>query len=243
MAELPPEARATLALIRKGGPYPYAKDDAVFGNREARLPRQKRGYYREYTVKTPGERTRGARRIVAGKGGEMLLHRRPLQHLPARPGAGAQMTLAALEDPARGANAAACSSCPATPPAKAVQQALKGAGFAFFHVDGKNIARKEQLLNALATALRLPKHFGHNWDALEECLVDLDCPRPTASCLYYDHIDGLLEAHPDQFETLVEICRDAVASWKEDGTPIVVLFSGTKAPKGVSKLKEKASED
>ncbi len=71
VAELPREARDTIALIRKGGPYPYAKDHAVFGNREARLPRQKYGHYREYTVRTPGERTRGARRIVAGKSGEM----------------------------------------------------------------------------------------------------------------------------------------------------------------------------
>jgi ribonuclease T1 len=70
VAELPPEARVTLSLIRKGGPYPYAKDGAVFGNREAILPKAKRGYYREYTVKTPGERTRGGRRIVAGRGGE-----------------------------------------------------------------------------------------------------------------------------------------------------------------------------
>ena len=70
VAELPREARATLELIRKGGPFHYAKDGSVFGNREGILPRQKRGYYREYTVKTPGERTRGARRIVAGKPGE-----------------------------------------------------------------------------------------------------------------------------------------------------------------------------
>ena len=69
-ADLPREARATLALIRKGGPFPYARDGVVFGNREAMLPRQKRGYYREYTVKTPGERTRGARRIVSGGPGE-----------------------------------------------------------------------------------------------------------------------------------------------------------------------------
>jgi len=69
-AKLPKEARDTLALLKKGGPYPYAKDGAVFGNREARLPKQKRGYYREYTVRTPGERTRGARRIVAGRAGE-----------------------------------------------------------------------------------------------------------------------------------------------------------------------------
>ena len=65
--DLPKEARDTLALVKKGGPFPYAKDGAVFGNREGRLPRKKRGYYREYTVKTPGERTRGKRRIVAGR--------------------------------------------------------------------------------------------------------------------------------------------------------------------------------
>lgn len=70
VAELPREAREALALIRKRGPFPYAKDGAVFSNREGVLPKQKRGYYHEYTVKTPGERTRGARRIVAGAGGE-----------------------------------------------------------------------------------------------------------------------------------------------------------------------------
>ena len=70
-AELPAEAHVTLARIRKGGPFPYARDGVVFRNREMILPRQKRGYYREYTVKTPGERTRGARRIVTGRGGEL----------------------------------------------------------------------------------------------------------------------------------------------------------------------------
>ena len=69
-SELPREAQKTIALIRKGGPFPYAKDGSVFGNREGHLPRTPRGYYREYTVKTPGKRHRGARRIVAGRGGE-----------------------------------------------------------------------------------------------------------------------------------------------------------------------------
>lgn len=64
--QLPQEARQTLVLIKKGGPFPYAKDGAVFGNYERILPKQKRGYYREFTVKTPGARNRGARRIVAG---------------------------------------------------------------------------------------------------------------------------------------------------------------------------------
>ena len=65
---LPPQARQTLDLIRRGGPFPYRKDGTVFGNRERLLPRQPRGYYTEYTVPTPGGRDRGARRIVAGRG-------------------------------------------------------------------------------------------------------------------------------------------------------------------------------
>jgi ribonuclease T1 len=68
--DLPPEARRTLALIDAGGPFPYARDGSVFRNRERLLPSRPGGYYREYTVQTPGARDRGARRIVAGKGGE-----------------------------------------------------------------------------------------------------------------------------------------------------------------------------
>jgi ribonuclease T1 len=66
LASLPAQARETEQLIRSGGPFASAKDGAVFGNRERILPRQERGYYREYTVKTPGARDRGARRIVCG---------------------------------------------------------------------------------------------------------------------------------------------------------------------------------
>lgn len=66
VSDLPAEARQTLALIREGGPYPYEKDGTVFGNYERKLPRQRRGYYTEYTVKTPRVRSRGARRIIAG---------------------------------------------------------------------------------------------------------------------------------------------------------------------------------
>lgn len=65
-SEMPPQARELLALIRKGGPFPYRKDGVIFGNREKRLPTHPRGFYREYTVKTPGAKDRGARRIVCG---------------------------------------------------------------------------------------------------------------------------------------------------------------------------------
>lgn len=70
-ATLPPEAIDTIALIRKGGPFPYQRDGAVFGNREKLLPARERGWYREFTVKTPGARDRGARRIVAGRDGTL----------------------------------------------------------------------------------------------------------------------------------------------------------------------------
>ncbi len=71
LSQLPAEARRTVALIDQGGPFPYAKDGVVFGNYEKLLPRQKRGFYHEYTVSTPGSRDRGARRIVTGQDGEI----------------------------------------------------------------------------------------------------------------------------------------------------------------------------
>lgn len=70
VAELPPEAQRTLQLIEHGGPFPYSRDGIIFGNYEGRLPRKRRGYYHEFTVTTPGARNRGARRIIAGSGGE-----------------------------------------------------------------------------------------------------------------------------------------------------------------------------
>ncbi|MDD2774523.1 MAG: ribonuclease [Gallionella sp.] len=70
LANLPAEARDTLRLIKQGGPFPYPRDGVVFSNREKVLPKQYKGYYHEYTVKTPGLSHRGARRIVSGVMGE-----------------------------------------------------------------------------------------------------------------------------------------------------------------------------
>ena len=66
VSEMPREGQRTYQLILQGGPFPYEKDGTIFGNRERLLPRQARGYYREYTVRTPGVKHRGARRIVCG---------------------------------------------------------------------------------------------------------------------------------------------------------------------------------
>jgi len=66
LASLPPQAQTTYQLVLQGGPFPYDKDGDIFGNRERQLPSQPRGYYHEYTVKTPGASNRGTRRIVCG---------------------------------------------------------------------------------------------------------------------------------------------------------------------------------
>ena len=68
--QLPLEAVTTLRLIAAGGPYPYAQDNMIFGNYGGTLPRERRGYYREFTVRTPGASTRGTLRVVVGSGGE-----------------------------------------------------------------------------------------------------------------------------------------------------------------------------
>jgi len=70
-AALPPEARHVLTLIDAGGPFPYKQDGTVFGNNEGLLPKQRTGYYHEYTVPTPGSPDRGTRRLVVGHGGDI----------------------------------------------------------------------------------------------------------------------------------------------------------------------------
>jgi len=70
IADLPREARQTLVLIKNGGPFPYSRDGITFGNFEKQLPAQPRGYYHEYTVKTPWRNDRGPRRIISGQRGE-----------------------------------------------------------------------------------------------------------------------------------------------------------------------------
>ena len=69
-SELPPEAQHTLDLVASNGPFPYSRDGVVFSNFDGLLPKQKSGYYHEYTVVTPGSKDRGARRVIAGKNGE-----------------------------------------------------------------------------------------------------------------------------------------------------------------------------
>jgi ribonuclease T1 len=70
--DLPKQAKDTIRLIDRGGPFPFSRDGITFQNREQILPQKTNGYYREYTVITPGSSDRGARRIVEGENGELF---------------------------------------------------------------------------------------------------------------------------------------------------------------------------
>ena len=71
LSQLPPQAAQVWQLIQHSGPFPYRQDGAVFGNRERRLPPRQSGFYREYTVPTPGEHDRGPRRLITGRTAEL----------------------------------------------------------------------------------------------------------------------------------------------------------------------------
>jgi RNAse (barnase) inhibitor barstar len=123
---------------------------------------------------------------------------------------------------------------------KDVQSAAKKSGFAFFHIEGKAISRKEQLLNHAATAMHFPDYDGGNWDAFEESVTDLSWVEAEGCVLYYDHFDPLQASHPEQLETFIEIMKDAVRELKADGRVMITLLSGSKPPKGVAKLAKSA---
>ena len=104
-----------------------------------------------------------------------------------------------------------------------VQAAAKRAKFAYFHIEGRNIARKEQLLNHVATALRFPGYFGGNWDALEECLGDLSWRRGSAHVLL---IEGGAKLPKADADALRGILRDCAEGWAKRGRPFFAVYAG-----------------
>ena len=109
-------------------------------------------------------------------------------------------------------------------------------GMAFFHLEGKKIEKKEQFLNHAAAAMQFPSHFGNNWDALYDCLTDLDWVDADGYVIYFDHTDAFADHHESQLETVIELFQDAVDFWKGEGRSMLVLLSGEHSPPGIKKL-------
>jgi RNAse (barnase) inhibitor barstar len=98
--------------------------------------------------------------------------------------------------------------------------------FQWAHLDGATITNKTEFLSACATALQFPSSFGHNWDALEECLTDLEWLPASGYLLLYSHPKPFAQNHPKDWKTLIEIFQSAIDEWNETDIPMYIVFSG-----------------
>jgi RNAse (barnase) inhibitor barstar len=98
--------------------------------------------------------------------------------------------------------------------------------FQLGYLDGSSITNKAEFLGACATALQFPSHFGHNWDALEECLTDLEWLPASGYLLLYSYPKLFAQAHPKDWKTLTEIFQSVIDEWNETDIPMYIVFSG-----------------
>jgi RNAse (barnase) inhibitor barstar len=116
----------------------------------------------------------------------------------------------------------------ATANAIELEHAAAKNNFAFFKIDFAAIKNKEQLLNEIAKQLMLPDYFGHNWDALNDCLTDFSWLPAPGYMIVFDHCEQFIKSNEEDFDTLIEICEEAVDFWKEENKPFWTVLSGLK---------------
>jgi RNAse (barnase) inhibitor barstar len=98
--------------------------------------------------------------------------------------------------------------------------------FQLGYLDGATITNKAEFLAACATALKFPSYFGHNWDALEECLTDLEWLPGSGYLLLYSHPKPFAQRHPKDWKTVIDILQSAIDEWNETDQPMYVVFNG-----------------
>ncbi|MDB9513546.1 barstar family protein [Kamptonema animale CS-326] len=97
-------------------------------------------------------------------------------------------------------------------------------GLQFFHIEGKDIASKTDLLKASAKAMSFPAYFGSNWDAFEDCITDLDWVAAKGYILLYSQPENFARNNPSDWATAIDIFRSAVEYWQATSTPMSVLI-------------------
>jgi hypothetical protein len=108
--------------------------------------------------------------------------------------------------------------------AESVSKSIKGTEI--FYLDGQTIDNKKSFLAKIAEVMRFPEYFGNNWDALEDCLTDLEWCPASRYILIYDAPDIFAQAEPDQWEIARDILQSTVAYWQNTSTPLDVLLIG-----------------
>jgi RNAse (barnase) inhibitor barstar len=107
-----------------------------------------------------------------------------------------------------------------------LSQIAKQHGIAFFLIDGREINNKVQFLKKSALAMSFPDYFGANWDAFEDCLTDMSWHETDGFVILYDNIDTFAQHSPDQFKVALEIFRDTVEFWRNQGKPFYLVLRG-----------------
>ena len=110
--------------------------------------------------------------------------------------------------------------------ARAILAEVEAAGWRGFHLDGRRVRDKESFLAELARVMEFPDYFGHNWDALDEMLQDLSWTPAKGYLLLYDHVIHFARSRPAEWRMARQILEEAVAFWRAEGTPFVVLLRG-----------------
>lgn len=102
--------------------------------------------------------------------------------------------------------------------------ACQAEGIQFFYLDGNQITSKSEFLHRVAPVMRFPEYFGYNWDALEDCLTELDGGSEAGYLLLYSRADRFAMTNPEQWDVLLQILHSAIAIWQETHTPMYVLL-------------------
>lgn len=100
-------------------------------------------------------------------------------------------------------------------------------GFQFFYINGSQVSNKETFLNEVALSLQFPDYFGKNWDALQDCLTDLEWVSAQGYVIFYEDAESFAQQNPQDWKIALNVLSSAVEFWQEEDIPMYVLIKGT----------------
>jgi RNAse (barnase) inhibitor barstar len=100
-------------------------------------------------------------------------------------------------------------------------------GFQFFYINGNQVSNKETFLNEFALSLQFPDYFGNNWDALEDCLTDLEWVSAQGYVIFYEDAGNFTQQHPQDWKIALDVLSSAVEFWQKQDIPMYVLIKGS----------------
>lgn len=91
------------------------------------------------------------------------------------------------------------------------------AGCLVQHVDLAQARDKDEMLTMIGVSLGFPEWFGHNWDALNDCLLDMGWRPAEGYVTILEHCDGIHGRAEADFVKLMQTFQSAAEEWREDG--------------------------